>query len=148
MRYRPRTGTKVTTIISLSLLACVGYFLFAPVYMDTANGWFGCGNVVQGADSEFVRNVCEGAPDRNRAWAFLAGALAVIIGGLGAYFFGFDSEVEHRRAPRGLHGHAARDDRAPRGEGPSREDDAPSRGRGGRDDSTRRPSRNRSFWDD
>lgn len=99
VRRRPRLGTKVTTLIGLSLVACTVYFLFAPVYMDTANGWFGCGNFIHGSDSEFVNEACDGATQRNGALAFLSGALAILIGGIGAVFFGFDSEIERRGGP-------------------------------------------------
>lgn len=99
VRRHPRTGTKITTIVAAALLVTAAYYLFAPVYMDTANGWFGCGSAARGSDSEFVQNVCKEAPSVNLARALFAAGLAVIIGGLGAYFFGFDTTTETRRVP-------------------------------------------------
>lgn len=99
VRRHPRTGTKITTIVAAALLVTAAYYLFAPVYMDTANGWFGCGSAARGSDSEFVQNVCKGAPSLNLARALLAAGLAVVVGGLGASFFGFDTTTETRRVP-------------------------------------------------
>lgn len=145
--HRPRTGTKVTTLMGLSLFACAVYFLFAPVYMDTANGWFGCGNFIQGSDVEFVNEVCKGAPNRNLALALLAGALAVIIGGLGAFLFGFDTEIEHRRVPLGYRDRDGRPDHSSRDDGSERDDRGLSRSRDD-DDRPTRARRARSAWDD
>lgn len=142
VRRLPRTGTKVTTIVGASLLACAVYLLFAPVYMDTANGWFGCGNFIHGSDVDFVNRACRGATDRNGALALLSGALAVIVGGLGTVLFGFDVEVDSKRFPRDrTRDQGSRKDPGRDGRGSSgsrREGDLPTR-------PTRRAP---SAWDD
>lgn len=132
---RPRTGTKVTTLAALAFLACAVYFLLAPVYMDTASGWFGCGNALTGTDDDFTSNVCGGAPSLNRARAVLMVAIALLVGGVGAWLFGFDRETETRSAPpRRREGRGARSTTDGRG----------ARGAGGRPE---RGDRDRSIWD-
>lgn len=122
--HRPRTGTKVTTLVALAALACAGYFLLAPVYMDTASGWFGCGNALTGTSDDFTTNVCGGAPSLNRARAILMLVVALLVGGLGARLFGFDREVETRsEPPRRLGGRGQRGRRADRDHSRSMWDD-------------------------
>lgn len=99
VRRRPRTGAKICSIIAVALLAVAVYFVFAPLYMQTGDGWFGCGAVVSGPQDDFASSVCGSATSVNLAKSLLSAALAVIVGGMGWYLFGFDTEVQTQRFP-------------------------------------------------
>lgn len=100
VRWVPRLPTKVSLLMALSLVTVAVYYLWAPVFMDTASGWFPCGSVMASPGDEFTSNICRTATDVNKYKAFAAGALALVVGGGGVLFFGGDKRAESRRAPR------------------------------------------------
>lgn len=100
VRWVPRLPTKVSLLVALSLVTVAVYYLWAPVFMDTASGWFPCGSVMANPEDEFTSNICRTATDVNKYKAFAAGALAVVVGVGGILLFGGDKRAEYRRAPR------------------------------------------------
>ena len=100
VRWVPRLPTKISLLVALSLVTVAVYYLWAPVFMDTASGWFPCGSVMASPEDEFTSNICRSATDVNKFKAFVVGALAVVVGVGGVLLFGGDKRVESRRAPR------------------------------------------------
>lgn len=100
VRWVPRLPTKVSLLVALSLVTVAVYYLWAPVFMDTASGWFPCGSVMANPEDEFTSNICRTATDVNKYKAFAAGALAVVVGVGGILLFGGDKLAQSRRAPR------------------------------------------------
>lgn len=169
VRRSLRSGAKVTTLVSVSMLAVSVYFLFAPVFMQTSSGLFPCGTVVGSVD-EFVANTCQGATNAHLAKAILSSSVALILGFGGVVLFGTDSVVESRemkplmraRTPRsfGLNEVGAFSHRSRRSAGSSRRSvaaapeserrDRPRRfvDKGRDDEQVRRPGQARAPWQD
>lgn len=134
VRWMPRPGSRVALVVAASLLVLAAYFMLAPVFMETSNGWFPCGSALSGPEDEFTANTCRNATDAHLAKALAAVALAVVVGVGGLVSFGGDRTTEIRREPRRLDDHI--DDAQRREKHPTRA----SRGRNGAD-GERSPSR-------
>lgn len=102
VRWTPRPGSRIALLMAAALIVLAGYFMLAPVFMETANGWFPCGSVLSGPEDEFTANTCRSATDGNRAKALAAAALAVVVAGGGLLSFGGDRTTETRRQPRAV----------------------------------------------
>lgn len=98
----PRTGTKVSLIVALVLLAVAIYWYFVPLYILSGTGQpFMCGSAQSPPTDAFPKNICGDIPTVYKLRALLTLAAALIVGVLGALLFGFDRRTEARVARTG-----------------------------------------------
>ncbi|BDZ58211.1 hypothetical protein [Barrientosiimonas endolithica] len=96
----PRTGTKVSLIVALVLVAVAVYWYFVPLYILSGTGQpFMCGSAQNPPTDNFPKNICGDIPTVYKLRALATLAAALIVGVLGALLFGFDRRTE-ARVPR------------------------------------------------
>lgn len=94
-RLRLSDPAKLLVVLAASAVVGAGYFLFAPVFMDTPNGWFACGSVLSGSPSDFAEKTCPDATSLNLVRAIALGVLAAVLAAGAALFGG--RRVTHTR---------------------------------------------------
>ncbi|MBO1754060.1 hypothetical protein [Allobranchiibius sp. CTAmp26] len=121
--YVPRTGTKVTLLVGLALIIAAIYVAVVPLSVTSKSGPnFGCGTAVSPNNDSFGKTYCSAVDSGARYRAVALGAGGLVLAGVGAALFGFDTSTRTRTPRPGFDD--GYDDDA---------DDLPSRGsRGGR----------------
>ncbi|NYJ74818.1 hypothetical protein [Allobranchiibius huperziae] len=101
--YVPRTGTKVSLLVGLALIIAAIYVAVVPLSVTSRSGPnFGCGTALSPNNDSFGKTYCSAVDDSARYRAIALGAGGIVLAGVGAALFGFDTTTRTRKPRPGF----------------------------------------------